>query len=514
MPGKPQTGNMAPPVRRQPSLPRRSSVTGTRPVQAPATQTSNRPRPPPLYHIDEVHDLSIADYLSQTPDIPAPAVAITPSPALGPGEVHSQDFSYLAASNLNWQVPHSPALTTSGESMTTASTATSAPMSRCNTNDMVCETFGMMRVDSSISQFDMSEMSDSTIVDGQKVDPFTQLFPNSPNWHFPSESSLSQSSFPEDPSYVSFSSSLEMKRSPSEESIASSLSSSQSQSRMSRRVQEQNALSKARRLAPKMERNDSSSDAEMPAPKLVDVTSSDGIVRLKAEIPRTTRPQTQRKTTFCTMCNDHPQGFHGDHELRRHIERHHATFRKVWICKDNSTNGDAQPAIPLVNCKACRNHKTYGANYNAAAHLRRAHFYPCKNKRGGRGKVSENRGGMGGGELPPMEELKNWMFEQWEVNVNGERTLQDSAPVGDYQQSPASGPVYSQFDEIEEYSDLTFDISQESTQSLDWNNLQQYSLNTTGNSYQTIDFATNLVDQSFVVPSQHHSQFFNTNIMH
>ena len=504
---------MAPPVRRQPSQPRRSSVTGTRPVQAPAIQTT-RLQHPQLYHIDEVHDLSVVDYLSQTPDIPAPAVSITPSPALGPGEVHSQDFSYLAASSFNWQVPPSPAISAAG--LTTASTATSAPMSRSNTNEMVCDPFNMMRVDSNISEFEMSQVSDSTVIDGHKMDHLAQLFPTS-SMHFPSESSISQSSFPEDQSYVSFSSSLEMKRSPSAESeSSSSSSSSQSQSRMSRRVQEQNALSKARRLAPKMERNDSSSSGEMPAPKLVDITSDDGIVRTKAEIPRTTRPQTQRKTTFCTMCNDHPQGFHGDHELRRHIERHHASFRKVWICKDNSTNGDAQPAIALANCKACRNRKTYGANYNAAAHLRRAHFYPCKNKRGGRGKVSENRGGMGGGELPPMEELKNWMFEQWEVNVNGQLTLQDSAPTGSFCHSDADVvPLYDHFDDSPEYSDVAFDFSQEPTQPFDCNNIP-YSFNAVGNSYQSIDYSSNLGDQPFVVPSQHqlhHPQLFNASFM-
>ncbi len=506
---------MGPPVRRQMSQARRSSVTGIRPVQAPATQTSTRPRPPPLHHILEAQDFSVVEYLSQTPDISTPAVSITPSPALGPGEVHAQDFSYLAT-NFNWQVPPSPAISSAG--LTTASTATSAPMSRSNTNDMVCEPFNMMRVDSNISEFDMSQMSDSTVVDGHKIGHLAQLFPNSPNLHFSSESSVSQSqsSFPEDISYVSLSSSLGMERSPSVESeSSSSSSSSQSQSRMSRRVQEQNALSKARRLAPKMQRNDSSSSGEMPAPKFVDVTADDGTVRTKAEIPRTTRPQTQRKTTFCTMCDDHSQGFHGDHELRRHIERHHASSRKVWICKDNSTNGDAQPAIPLVNCKACRNRKTYGANYNAAAHLRRAHFYPCKNKRGGRGKVSENRGGMGGGELPPMEELKNWMFEQWEVNVNGVLTFQDTAPTSNLMSDADVMPLYDQFGDSPQYDDLTYDFSQEPVQSFDCNNIQ-YSLNAVSNSYEPVNYTTNLVDQPFVVTSQsqlHYPELFNASLM-
>lgn len=77
---------------------------------------------------------------------------------------------------------------------------------------------------------------------------------------------------------------------------------------------------------------------------------------------------------------------------------------------------------------ACRAGKTYGANYNAAAHLRRAHFNPPKYKRGGRGKKSEGRGGMGGGNKPSMDELKNWMFEEWEINING-RIVSRETPV-------------------------------------------------------------------------------------
>ena len=91
--------------------------------------------------------------------------------------------------------------------------------------------------------------------------------------------------------------------------------------------------------------------------------------------------------------------------------------------------------LMLTSATACRARKTYGANYNAAAHLRRAHFNPPKNKRGGRGKKSEGRGGMGGGNKPSMEELKKWMYEQWEYNINGKivsREMQIGEPIEPY----------------------------------------------------------------------------------
>jgi len=79
-----------------------------------------------------------------------------------------------------------------------------------------------------------------------------------------------------------------------------------------------------------------------------------------------------------------------------------------------------EPVVPLSRCKACQQQrKKYGAYYNAGAHLRRAHFVP---KPKGRGKTKpatttevESRGGKGGGDWPPMEELKCWMKEVEEL---------------------------------------------------------------------------------------------------
>ena len=267
-------------------------------------------------------------------------------------------------------------------------------MTRSNTNDVLCNGFDMFRMDSTMSYMSKSESRLGEMSDGDDLAPFSQsmvhgyhdISPVLPHHPFPF--------------------STEMKQSVSSDSGASSQSASSSH--LSPRMQE----TRSRLLAPKMQHDASASTS--PKVKLVDVTAEDGTVRQKAEIARTTRPQQQRKTTQCPLCNDQPQGFHGEHELRRHIDRQHRGTRKVWICKEDRPGG-----VFLQNCKACRNKKTYGANYNAAAHLRRAHFNPCKNKRGGRGKKSEGRGGMGGGNWPPMEILKDWMYEELEYNNNG-----------------------------------------------------------------------------------------------
>merc|ERR1711881_369149 len=111
---------------------------------------------------------------------------------------------------------------------------------------------------------------------------------------------------------------------------------------------------------------------------MIRVTSETG--EEKVLIPknqdRQKRPAAPR--LLCPHCSDHPDGFRGEHELQRHVSRAHNKIRKVWVCVDSSPDGTF-----LANCKACRTKK---------------------------------RGGKGGGNWPPMEDLKeSWMREIEEI---------------------------------------------------------------------------------------------------
>lgn len=142
------------------------------------------------------------------------------------------------------------------------------------------------------------------------------------------------------------------------------------------------------------------------SPTFSRTSSSGGAGRgLTSPIPgNRMRPSYQRpplRRVYCSKCNEYPEGFRGEHELRRHTDAKHAALVKRWVCTEPINNNamvSPQPVVPLAKCKACVTQKRYGAYYNAAAHLRRAHFNP-------------HRGGKASGDWPTMAILKDWMRE-------------------------------------------------------------------------------------------------------
>ncbi|KAL5385360.1 hypothetical protein DPSP01_004818 [Paraphaeosphaeria sporulosa] len=166
------------------------------------------------------------------------------------------------------------------------------------------------------------------------------------------------------------------------------------------------------RIAPKTAPSAPQTKSASPNVQMMRIQSEDGSSRHVGVISKAPYVRPQHPKILCPHCSERPEGFRGTHELDRHVARAHTAVRKGFIC--------VAPAFDknfLSGCKHCRNEKVYGAYYNAAAHLRRAHFHP--RKRGRKGKNDEKRGGIGGGDHPPMDFLKqHWIREIEVANSN------------------------------------------------------------------------------------------------
>ncbi|KAH3997148.1 hypothetical protein HBI56_123470 [Parastagonospora nodorum] len=180
-------------------------------------------------------------------------------------------------------------------------------------------------------------------------------------------------------------------------------------SRQSRRDRDI-ALAATRTIAPKAIERDYQTESASSNAQMARIKSADGSSKTVGVLTKTPYVRPQHPKIHCPHCPEKPC-FRGTHELDRHIARAHASRRKGYICVDYSADKKF-----LANCKHCRNKKVYGAYYNAAAHLRRAHFHP--RKRGRKGKNDEKRGGIGGGDHPAMDYLKQHWIKEVEVDNN------------------------------------------------------------------------------------------------
>lgn len=160
------------------------------------------------------------------------------------------------------------------------------------------------------------------------------------------------------------------------------------------------------------------------------IESDEGTSKVTVPIPKAPYVRPSHDKVKCPQCDEHPNGFRGDHELRRHTERKHTAVRKYYTCKDISPDKKF-----LASCKACAGGRRYNAYYNATAHLRRAHFNPNMKGRKGKIKPEERRGGKGGGKQPSMEVLKEWL------EYHEERVPANTQTYGNELGGPLDGEV-------------------------------------------------------------------------
>ena len=325
--------------------------------------------------------------------------------------MQGQSYGLASIHDIN----HSPTSTTSGELTNSSAQIIESNQHKSSDNaSLHRDDQGVLRLDSSISSHVSNAFSSQEITlpfpcasSGQANEHASFLTPvershlvshadrNSPNADFPSSAPCT--CFASVPSAVRF---------PyfPQNHVMSGQTSTTARKRSSVSSQDQSGTTQsAKDIAPKPIGSDSLETPSHNA-QFQTITGPDGSAKIAISKAPYVRPQCPKK--MCPHCNEHPDGFRGEHELRRHIDRAHAVLRKMWICVDPTPTKKF-----LANCKQCRAQKRYGAYYNAAAHLRRAHFNPKKHRGRGRGKIDEKRGGKGGGDYPPMEELKRYMQE-------------------------------------------------------------------------------------------------------
>ncbi|RAL61779.1 hypothetical protein DID88_002842 [Monilinia fructigena] len=369
-----------------------SSYTFSHQPPAAPLQRSMSQRKPELEQVLEVPQVfeDPSDYLLRTGFggvSPTPVFSITPSPV----SMYPSNPMQNRQSRQSFNMPSTPTTTT----LTDATTYTSI------NNDDSIYPVAPHYSSSHHSRRSSDEEQTQLLVGAGGVGNDSQF-----SLSFPSTEAFAQSQ-------ISTSFGEKMEKSQSIESVSSNMSSSSSSSRNKQRLQVSN-MAAARPLMPKGGFEDNSMSRVNSSQSMTRLDSKDGS-NDKVAIEKRAYQRPKHERVFCKLCDEHPDGFRGEHELRRHCDRQHKRMVKKWVCIEPlNSQGREKPVLPLSKCKACATQKKkYGAYYNAAAHLRRAHFRPKSKGRNKSSKVedSQKRGGKAGGDWPPMSELKNWFKE-------------------------------------------------------------------------------------------------------
>ena len=168
-------------------------------------------------------------------------------------------------------------------------------------------------------------------------------------------------------------------------------------------------------------------DAQPLLPKATDPTNKPApkpIANEKQLIPRLPSRPKSKEPLACIDPNCKTT-LRGPHELTRHWENVHAPIKTVWICvQPPASSSSFQPKRRLEICKQCINSKQYNVYYNAAAHLKRAHFCPSKRGRRPRGEVgAAPPAKVEKGSCPSIDEMKaqGWLMKITVANGGQQR---------------------------------------------------------------------------------------------
>lgn len=398
----------------------------TAPLQQSASQRG--------YELEQVQELDSVgenplDFIARTMGTPTLSLSppfSTPTSATMIDRLSTSSFTYPP-----------PSTTPTTDSLTTATTLASN-MSRQSSlvNEHMLDELNMMRVNSNFSH-----STDVNPLDHTTYDQCTPPSASSRN-HFSSSEEQSQllagtggashdSQFSHSFSSVgSYAPSFgeKMEKSQSNESMSSTTSSSRNKQQL-----QASLAAASRRLMPRGGSDETAMSRATSSQSMSRLDSKDGS-QDKVAISKPTYQRPKHERVYCKQCDSHTDGFRGEHELRRHQDREHKVMVKKWICVEPTGRDHPKPETPLSKCKACGVHKKkYGAYYNAAAHLRRTHFKPKAkgNRKNPKTDDGERRGGKGGGDWPPMSELKHWMKEVEEVGYGLDQSQQDDADLSE-----------------------------------------------------------------------------------